>query len=152
MRIALCLEYPIALRGGVSVLVEALLEEFVRRGHQVVLVSADTAETLRASPAGKLVAEHFAWNRLKPSAAAAKKLARQLAGARVDLAHFHSGGNYGWGNRFPFRSPIFFLNNLEMLGPSMRINASENLSAGGATYMPTIKVREFTFSSLSDAV
>jgi predicted Zn-dependent protease len=49
-------------------------------------------------------------------------------------------------------SPIFFLNNLEMLGPSLRVNASENLSAGGATYMPTIKVREFTFSSLSDAV
>jgi predicted Zn-dependent protease len=49
-------------------------------------------------------------------------------------------------------SPIFFLNNLELIGPSLRINASENLSAGGATYMPTIKVREFTFSSLSDAV
>jgi predicted Zn-dependent protease len=49
-------------------------------------------------------------------------------------------------------SPIFFLNNLEMLGPAIRINASEALGAGGATYMPTIKVREFTFSSLSDAI
>jgi len=49
-------------------------------------------------------------------------------------------------------SPIFFLNNLELLGPSMRINASEALGAGGATIMPAIKVREFTFSSLSDAV
>ena len=49
-------------------------------------------------------------------------------------------------------SPIFFLNNLEALGPSMRINASEALGAGGATYMPTLKVRDFTFSSLSDAV
>jgi predicted Zn-dependent protease len=49
-------------------------------------------------------------------------------------------------------SPIFFLNNLEMLGPTMRINASEALGAGGATYMPPIKVREFTFSSLSDAI
>ena len=49
-------------------------------------------------------------------------------------------------------SPIFFLNNLEMMGPAIRINASEALGAGGATYMPTIKVREFTFSSLSDAV
>ena len=49
-------------------------------------------------------------------------------------------------------SPIFFLNNLEMLGPSMRINASEALGAGGSTIMPAIKVREFTFSSLSDAV
>ncbi len=49
-------------------------------------------------------------------------------------------------------SPIFFLNNLEALGPTIRINASEALGAGGATYMPTLKVRDFTFSSLSDAV
>lgn len=49
-------------------------------------------------------------------------------------------------------SPIFFLNNLEALGPVVRVNASEALGAGGATYVPTIKVREFTFSSLSDAV
>ena len=49
-------------------------------------------------------------------------------------------------------SPIFFLNNLQALGPSIRINASENLGAGGAIYMPPIKVRDFTFSSLSDAV
>ena len=49
-------------------------------------------------------------------------------------------------------SPIFFLNNLEALGPTIRINASEALGAGGATYMPALKVREFTFSSLSDAV
>ncbi|HYD54977.1 MAG TPA: TldD/PmbA family protein [Gemmatimonadaceae bacterium] len=49
-------------------------------------------------------------------------------------------------------SPIFFLNNLEAIGPTVRVNASENLSAGGATYMPPIKVRDFTFSSLSDAV
>ena len=49
-------------------------------------------------------------------------------------------------------SPIFFLNNLEALGSVVRVNASEALGAGGATYMPTIKVKEFTFSSLSDAV
>jgi predicted Zn-dependent protease len=49
-------------------------------------------------------------------------------------------------------SPIFFLNNLEAMGPALRINASEALGAGGATYMPPIKVREFTFSSLSDAI
>jgi len=49
-------------------------------------------------------------------------------------------------------SPIFFLNNLQAMGPTVRINASENLGAGGAVYMPPIKVRDFTFSSLSDAV
>ena len=49
-------------------------------------------------------------------------------------------------------SPIFFLNNLEAMGQTIRINASENLGAGGAVYMPPLKVRDFTFSSLSDAV
>jgi predicted Zn-dependent protease len=49
-------------------------------------------------------------------------------------------------------SPIFFLNNLQAIGPSVRTNTSENLSAGGAVYMPPLKVRDFTFSSLSDAV
>ena len=49
-------------------------------------------------------------------------------------------------------SPIFFLNNLESIGPVRRVNASENLGAGGAIFMPTLKVRAFTFSSLSDAV
>lgn len=49
-------------------------------------------------------------------------------------------------------SPIFFLNNLQAMGPTIRINSSENLGAGGAVYMPPIKVRDFTFSSLSDAV
>ena len=49
-------------------------------------------------------------------------------------------------------SPIFMLNNLEALGPAVRVNASEALGAGGVTIMPAVKVREFTFSSLSDAV
>lgn len=49
-------------------------------------------------------------------------------------------------------SPIFFLNNLEAIGPAIRVNASENLGAGSVTWMPPLKVRDFTFSSLSDAV
>ena len=36
-------------------------------------------------------------------------------------------------------SPIFFLNNLEAIGPAVRVNASENLGAGGATWMPDRK-------------
>ena len=49
-------------------------------------------------------------------------------------------------------SPIFFLNNLEAIGATMRINPSESTSAGGAVFMPPIKVRDFNFTSLSDAV
>ena len=46
-------------------------------------------------------------------------------------------------------SPLFMLNNLEMLGPSERLAGTE---AGGAVAMPAIKVRDFNFTSLSEAV
>ncbi|MGA2788115.1 MAG: glycosyltransferase family 4 protein [Verrucomicrobiota bacterium] len=113
MKVALCLEYPIGLRGGVSVLVETLLRELTRLGHEVVLVSPDDSATLRQSEAGSLIREHFHWDPIhRPSIANAKKLARQLAESRVALAHFHAGGNYGWGNRFPWHSPVYFLDRL----------------------------------------
>jgi len=110
MKIALCLEYPIGERGGVCVLVETLLRELVRHGHELVLVSPDTPDSLRASEAGRLVREHISWLPLpRPSMANAQTLARQLADARIDLAHFHLGGSYGWDNRFPFHCPIYHL-------------------------------------------
>jgi predicted Zn-dependent protease len=46
-------------------------------------------------------------------------------------------------------SPLFMLNNLEMLGRPMRVAGTE---AGGAVVMPSIKVRDFNFTSLSEAV
>ena len=49
-------------------------------------------------------------------------------------------------------SPIFVLNNLEMLGRPVRVSSSESGSAGNAVVMPPIKARDFNFTSLSDAV
>jgi len=46
-------------------------------------------------------------------------------------------------------SPLFMLNNLEAVGRSVRLAGTE---AGGAVAMPPIKVRDFNFTSLSDAV
>jgi predicted Zn-dependent protease len=46
-------------------------------------------------------------------------------------------------------SPLFMLNNLEALGRPVRIAGTE---AGGAVVMPPIKVRDFNFTSLSEAV
>jgi predicted Zn-dependent protease len=46
-------------------------------------------------------------------------------------------------------SPLFMLNNLETLGRPVRLAGTE---AGGAIVVPTIKVRDFNFTSLSDAV
>ncbi len=46
-------------------------------------------------------------------------------------------------------SPLFILNNLEMLGRAERLAGTEQ---GGDVVMPSIKVRDFNFTSLSEAV
>jgi predicted Zn-dependent protease len=46
-------------------------------------------------------------------------------------------------------SPLFMLNNLEGIGRGVRVAGTE---AGGDVVMPTIKVKDFNFTSLSDAV
>jgi predicted Zn-dependent protease len=49
-------------------------------------------------------------------------------------------------------SPIFMLNNLKAMGRPVRVSASEDGSPSLAVMVPPIKVRDFTFTSLSDAV
>ena len=49
-------------------------------------------------------------------------------------------------------SPVFMLNNLEALGVPERVSASEGGEPGQAIMVPPIKVRDFNFTSLSDAV
>jgi predicted Zn-dependent protease len=49
-------------------------------------------------------------------------------------------------------SPIFMLNNIEMMGQPTRVAASEAGSTSPAVLVPPLKVRDFTFTSLSDAV
>ncbi|HVE80472.1 MAG TPA: TldD/PmbA family protein [Gemmatimonadaceae bacterium] len=46
-------------------------------------------------------------------------------------------------------SPLFMLNNLEAIGRPVRLAGTE---AGGAVVMPPLKVRDFNFTSLSEAV
>jgi glycosyltransferase involved in cell wall biosynthesis len=108
MRIALCLEYPIDQRGGTEVLVSELVKGFSRE-HQVILVSPDDAASLARSPIAPFVSEHISFRPDWSCRANAAALAESIAGAKPDLAHFHFGGTYGWGNRYPFRCPIYFL-------------------------------------------
>jgi predicted Zn-dependent protease len=49
-------------------------------------------------------------------------------------------------------SPIFMLNNVDAMGVPVRVSASESGGPGQAVVMPPLKVRDFTFTSLSDAV
>lgn len=46
-------------------------------------------------------------------------------------------------------SPLFMLNNVEAIGPAVRLAGTEG---GGAIVMPALKVKDFNFTSLSDAV
>lgn len=55
--------------------------------------------------------------------------------------------NFRWNE-----SPIFMLNNLEMMGRPVRVNASEDGGPGAPLIVPPIKVKDFNFTSLSDAV
>lgn len=107
-KIALCLEYPLALRGGVSVLVETLLLGLKDR-YELILVSPDTPESLAGTKVGPFISKHFSWDRNNVTPAAARRLASELTAIRVDLAHFHLGGNFGWGNRFHGHCPIPYL-------------------------------------------
>jgi predicted Zn-dependent protease len=49
-------------------------------------------------------------------------------------------------------SPVFLLNNIEALGVAQRVSASESGSTGVPIVVPAVKARDFTFTSLSDAV
>jgi hypothetical protein len=49
-------------------------------------------------------------------------------------------------------SPALMLSRLEALGPAVRVNASESGDRGSAIVVPPLKVRGFTFTSLSEAV
>lgn len=113
-KIALCLEYPLALRGGVSVLVEALIEGLSPH-YELVLVSDDTPESLAQSSVASLISAHQPWKLESVSREASRKLAASLAGHGVRLAHFHSGGNFGWGNRIFGQSPISFTDRLNIV-------------------------------------
>jgi predicted Zn-dependent protease len=49
-------------------------------------------------------------------------------------------------------SPVIMLNNILAMGKPVRVSASESGNAGAAVVVPPLRVRDFNFTSLSDAV
>ncbi|HEX2091218.1 MAG TPA: TldD/PmbA family protein [Longimicrobiaceae bacterium] len=49
-------------------------------------------------------------------------------------------------------SPVFMLNNIEMIGEPVAVSASESGDVSQSVVVPALRVRDFTFSSISDAV
>lgn len=65
---------------------------------EIVLVTPDTPETLRSSPAAQWVSDLVTWNPENPTRESGKRLAEDLSRRGVQLAHFH-GGTYAFGAR-----------------------------------------------------
>lgn len=59
----------------------------------------------------------------------------------------HPVKNFRWNE-----SPIFMLNNIEMMGEPVRISSGESSGLTNAVVVPPLKVRDFTFTSMSDAI
>jgi predicted Zn-dependent protease len=49
-------------------------------------------------------------------------------------------------------TPIFMLNNIEMIGEPVRISSGESAGLTNAVVVPPLKVRDFSFTSISDAI
>lgn len=105
MKVAIFLEYPLASQGGVSVLVRALLQSLGDR-IAFVLVSPDAPGALASLPIAGKLAGHVCWPETKQAPSpefkrAADGVVKQLVLQEIDLCHFHCGGVFGWGNRWP---------------------------------------------------
>lgn len=64
-------------------------------------------------------------------------------GARIR----HAVNNFRWNE-----SPVFLLNNLEAMGEPVRVVGAESGDIGSTIVVPPIMARDFTFTSVSDAV
>jgi predicted Zn-dependent protease len=49
-------------------------------------------------------------------------------------------------------TPIFMLNNIEMMGEPVRISSGESAGLTPSVVVPPLKIRDFSFTSLSDAI
>lgn len=105
MRIAYAIESPLRYGGGVSVLVATLIEAFFG-DHEIILISPDRKEDLLHDAVGSRCKKHIRWlcEKNPPSrefSEISSKTLAQVIQAKPDLVHFHSGGVFSWGNRWP---------------------------------------------------
>lgn len=103
--LAIGLEYPLSLRGGVSVLVETLVTGLADRW-KIVLISPEETSALNGHPLKQLLFQHIPFYQTAKPPNRAFSLQRdeligELCNLGVDVLHLHCGGVYGWGNRWP---------------------------------------------------
>jgi len=103
-----------------------------------------TEEMIRSTPRGILVTRLWYLRSVDPRTILYTGLTRDgvflIEGGRITRAV----------KNFRFNeSPLFMLDNVEAIGPAIRIAGAES---SGTFVMPALKVRNFNFTSASDAV
>jgi glycosyltransferase involved in cell wall biosynthesis len=104
----MALDYPLTLRGGVSVIVESLLK-YLPTGYDVLLISPDHPQELQKYPCSQRISGHIRFDPATLTHALASNLAETIGKRGVALVHFHAGGNLEWGTRSGWKSPLPFL-------------------------------------------
>jgi glycosyltransferase involved in cell wall biosynthesis len=107
-KIAIGLEYPLGLRGGVSVLVETLISGLAT-DYDIYLLSQDESPLDFPGGCSTNISGQFDW---RPRgrvgswsyAESVKQAVTWMKAQGIQLLHLHCGGVYGWGNRYPFCS------------------------------------------------
>jgi len=105
MKVAFALENPLRYGGGVSMVVRTLMEA-LPDAYRFLLISPDEPASLRQDPLFQRMDKHIPWcpDKNPPHAEfyqTTRQVLPQLVLARPDLVHFHSGGVFSWGNRWP---------------------------------------------------
>ncbi|MBX3593259.1 TldD/PmbA family protein [Sphingomonas sp.] len=102
-----------------------------------------TAELIRSTEKGILVSRTWYIRMVDPQTVL-------LTGLTRDGTFYIENGQIKYPiKNFRFNeSPVIMLNNIDELGRSIRVKADE----GGTMMLPPMKLRDFTFTSLSDAV
>ena len=103
-----------------------------------------TAEMIRSTPRGILVTRLWYLRSVDPRTILYTGLTRDGVFLIEDGKITKAVKNFRFNE-----SPLFMLNNVEAIGPAIRIPGAES---SGTFVMPALKVRDFNFTSSSDAV
>lgn len=118
-------------------------------GSNIIMAGGDasTEELVRGTARGILVTRTWYIRMVDPQTLLVTGLTRDGTFYIEDGKVKHAVKNFRFNE-----SPVIMLNNLDALGRTQRVQGGGGPGGGRSTLVPAMRVRDFTFSSLSDAV
>lgn len=109
--------------------------------------NADLSEMIRSTERGLLLTRLWYIRGVDPRTILFTGLTRDGTFLVENGRIAHAVKNLRWNE-----SPVFMLNNLEMIGRPARVVTGESGESPVTVFVPAMKIRNFTFTSVSDAV